>query len=201
MPPVRSTKTEYRIKLYERVKLKGIEMPACSRCLKDARRICKVSSDSDRCAECIRAGGNVKCDVWGPSARDWARLEKTENQLDADLEAARAEQQKMFDRLSEISAKIMRIEKQRKMFRARAADMLRRGLRSMDELEAAEEAERVAAEKEGSLEASTFSEPIDLTDPELDPSLVAALSDYDPSNPFWASLGFDDGIPSVPQGT
>lgn len=70
------------------------------------------------------------------------------------------------------------------MFRARAADMLRRGLRSLDELDAAEEAERVAAKKEGNAPVVPFSEPIDLSNPEFDPALVASLADFDPSDPF-----------------
>jgi len=173
-------------------------MPSCTRCLRDpVRRKCVVSADSDRCAECIRAGGNVSCDVWGPSKGDWERLEGAERRLVAEGDAALKEQQGLLSLLASVSAKLQRIEKQKKMFRARAADMLRRGLRSLDELDTAEEMERVAAEKEGSVGPPRTSEPIDLSDPGLDPALVASLSDFDPSDPFWADLDFDGGTSPV----
>ena len=72
--------------------------------------------------------------------------------------------------------------------------MLRRGLKSLDELDATEEAERLAAERPPVVEDTP-----PLTNPsepgsfgEIDPSVIVALSaDFDPSNPFWATLDFD----------
>ncbi len=100
--------------------------------------------------------------------------------------------------LLELQSKLLRLDKQRRMFRKRAADMLRRGLSSLDELDAAEEAERLAAESPPVLEAPP---PTDSSEPgsygEMDPGVAEALSgDFDPNHPFWASLGdlgFDGG--------
>lgn len=175
-------------------------MPSCTRCLRDPRRRkCVVSCDSDRCAECIRAGGNVTCDVWGPSKGIWEKVERAEKTLSEDSKSLRAEQHELLERLTALSAKIARVDKQREMFRAKAADMLRRGLRSLDELEAAEEAERVEAEKGAAVETPRPT-PFVLSDPELDPSLVAALSDFDPLDPIWEGLDFGGGTPVATQG-
>ena len=145
MPPQRTRRCkENQELLYRRILRNGIIMPsACTRCRKDPRRVCVVSSDSDRCAECALAGGNVKCDVWGPTKSEWASLEKTERELAEAWEEAQRQQQKLFDQLAAQQAKLTRLNKQREMFRAKAAEMLRRGLRSLDELEEVEERERL----------------------------------------------------------
>jgi hypothetical protein len=69
------------------------------------------------------------------------------------------------------------------MFRACAVEMLQRGLRSLDELDATKKAERIA--KSGVL---TKANPPSLRVPDpsdsLDPELAAALAAYDPSDPF-----------------
>jgi fatty acid/phospholipid biosynthesis enzyme len=68
------------------------------------------------------------------------KLEKEEERLDREEE--------------ETLAKLLRLRKQKRLIRTRGKDMLRRGLKTLDELEAAEEADRVAAEKaERALEA------------------------------------------------
>ena len=72
------------------------------------------------------------------------------------------------------------------MFRQRATEMLRRGLRSLDDLEAAEAAEARAAAD--SSPPPIVPKPIDALS---DPALVVALVDFDPSDPYWADFGFD----------
>ena len=80
------------------------------------------------------------------------------------------------------------------MFRKRTIEILRRGLKSLDELDATEEAERLTAEKPSIVEDTPL-----LTKPskpgsfsKIDPAVIEALSaDFDPSNPFWATLDFD----------
>jgi len=185
MPPSRHERLkENQQNLLSRVLRRGFKMPSCSRCAKDPRRVCVVSSDSDRCAECIRAGGNTKCDVWGPSKSDWRKLEQTEADLSLAWEEAQRDQQRLIEQLSAQQAKISRINKQREMFRTKAAEMLRRGLRSLDELEAAEEKERLAKEQ-----ADATPVPIDVAEP-LDPALANQLANFDPSDPMWSALGF-----------
>jgi hypothetical protein len=48
--------------------------------------------------------------------------------------------------MAEAAARLARLRKQRKFLKSRARDMLRRGLKSLDELDKAEERERLEAE-------------------------------------------------------
>ena len=64
--------------------------------------------------------------------------------------------------------------------------MLRRGLRSLDDLEAIEVAEARATTD--SSPPPIVPKPIDALS---DPALAAALVDFDPSDPYWADFGFD----------
>ena len=79
------------------------------------------------------------------------------------------------------------------MFRKRTIEILRRRLKSLDELDTTEEAERLTAERPpiigdtllltGLPELGSFRE--------IDPAVIEALStNFDPSNPFWATLDF-----------
>ena len=78
--------------------------------------------------------------------------------------------------------------------------MARRGLKFLDELDAAEEKER--KEKETAQAAQTTDMSVPTAEPTLDPDLAAALGAYDPSSdPFWATLGFDGETPQASQGT
>jgi hypothetical protein len=127
-------------------------------------------------------------------------LDREESKLDASLRKTQEEQQQLFAHLAELQAKILRLNKQREMFRARAAEMLRRGLKSLDELDAAEEAERIA-ESDVSAEADPPSPRVPIPSDFLDPELAVALAAYDPSDPFWATLDFGDEMPRVIPGT
>jgi hypothetical protein len=143
MPAQRTTRLNApRPSLYDRVK-RGILMPSCSRCERRGTE-CRVAKDSARCAECILAGGNVKCDVLGPSSSEWAALERAENKIVDEVKQAEEAQAQLFLRLHEQQTKLLRLRKQQEYFRNRAAEMLRRGLKSMDELDAAEAADRLA---------------------------------------------------------
>ena len=169
-------------------------MAPCSRC-EQRGFTCLVAKDSSRCSRCINAGGSVKCDVHGPSEESWRSLERAEKKLDDEWIATQ-------ERLLALQSKLLRLDKQRQMFRKRAAEMLRRGLKSLDELDAAEEAERLAAER-----PPVVKDTPPLTEPyepgsfgEMDPAVIEALSaDFDPSDPFWATLDFDGGTRPVEQ--
>jgi len=123
-------KLKERLALAQRITATGIEMPPCSRCEKKELK-CVVSDDSRRCGECVRT--NARCDAGGPSTSEWEKLEREERRLQEEEEEA--------------MAKILRLRKQQRLFRSRAKDMLRRGLKTMDELDEAEEKERAAAEQ------------------------------------------------------
>lgn len=202
-------------------------MPACSRCEKRGTK-CLVAPGYSRCSECIKVGGRVKCDVHGPSEAEWRNLEKVEKELADEWVSTQMEQQRvqaeMLARLNELSTKLLRLDKQREMFRSRAAEMLRRGLKSIAELDAVEEKERLEKEKGESVanatstlslsgvevssennptpETSVFSEDSSwLWDPQVDRVLSDALSDFDPSHPFWASVHTDGDMPSTLPGS
>jgi hypothetical protein len=92
-----------------------------------------------------------------------------------------------------VSAKLVRLEKQKKIFRARAVEILRRGLRSLDELDTTEVAERdtlPSAPPPASLV------PIET----VDPNLAVALFDFDALDPFWSNIGFSRVVVGDPPG-
>ena len=85
-------------------------MPAYSRCEKRGKK-CLVAPGYSRYSECIRASGRVKCDVYGPSDTEQKELERTKKKLVDKQNKAQSKQQKLFKRLSKISAKLVYIEK------------------------------------------------------------------------------------------
>jgi hypothetical protein len=60
----RFKKTRSRLDLYSRAS-RGLKMPPCTRCQKKGKK-CFVTSSSLCYAKYIKAGGSVKCDVYGP---------------------------------------------------------------------------------------------------------------------------------------
>jgi hypothetical protein len=199
MPPSKHKKTEYREKIYDRQKTSGIEMAPCTRCEKRGTK-CLVAPGYSRCSECIKVGGRVKCDVHGPSTAEWENLEREEKRLTNEWRETQ-------ERLLEMQAKLLRLDKQRELFRTRAAEMLRRGLKSIAELDEAEEKERLE-EEASTREANPSREshptydlpgnhPSDSSlflDPLSDPALEQALSDFSPDDPFWHSLGMSGSV-------
>jgi hypothetical protein len=151
------TKSRQKNALADKIQRTGIEMPSCSRCERQGLS-CVVASDTTRCGECVRS--KSKCDVAGPSLSDWYSLEREEKRLEEEEKAT--------------LAKLLRLHTQKASLRSRGREMLRRGLKSLDELDAAEEAEKVAA-------AAIPLPTGDFEFPEipLDPVEAAA---------FWASL-------------
>jgi hypothetical protein len=152
------TKIKERQTLAINIELLGIAMPSCSTCDRSGRTCIVADEKSSRCAECVRQG--KACDVRGPSLSDWASIDRQEEKLEKEEEEA--------------MMKVLRLRKQKRLLRARRKEMLRRGLRTLDELDAAEEAEKVAA-------AAIPLPTGDFEFPEipLDPVEAAA---------FWASL-------------
>lgn len=197
MPPVRSKKTEYRVKLYARIVLSGNEMTPCSRCEKKELK-CVVGVDSSRCAECVRSNVSA-CDALGPSQADWSSLERGEKKLREQLEAAEADQRRLLESMIEVQNRVDRLKRQRDSFVDRAAAMLRRGLKSLDELEAVEEKE--AREKEeAERQVPTPAGSADVSGDPLDDPLDFAGVAFDPdsalSPSFWDSIDVGGGTSS-----
>lgn len=140
MPPDRTKKgtdnrkTAERKALAKRIEVEGVEMSPCTHC-ETHKRTCVVSPDDDknRCSECVWRG--IKCDVEGIPVRDWAALEREEERI-------RSARQAAVELMAITSARLARLEKQQEFLRKRGRDMLRRGLSTLDELDAAEEKER-----------------------------------------------------------
>jgi len=144
-------KLKERINLADRILCNGIPMPSCSNCER-ARRTCIISPDSRRCSECVHR--NLKCNATAPTASQWEKLRKEEERLELEEELAAQQEQEAF-------ARRMRIRKMQKSLKERGAEMLRRGLKTLNELDEAEEKERKKAETEASPQATTESSAYD----------------------------------------
>src|SRR5208282_1076735 len=140
MPPIRSPKLKERQKLADEIQL-GIEMSPCSLCSKHDRK-CIISDDDSRCSECTRRG--KKCDAKGPSLADWEALDREENRLRREEEETSTLLMESVTKVQEAAAKLQRLKKTQRLWKTRAREMLRRGLKTMDELDAAEAAERLS---------------------------------------------------------
>lgn len=186
MPPERSRKYRERLVLAQQIELSGIEMPDCTNCASHHRR-CVVSSQSTRCAECVRRG--VRCDVGVPSVGDWAAIEREEARL-----------KKLEDEAMEAIMRLPRIQKQKEFLRKRAAEMLRRGLKTLDELDAADAADKERLEQEEAARALVSGV---LEDPAFSVNAGSGglFLDLGPDQAFWESLGVVDGTPQEGPGT
>jgi hypothetical protein len=123
-----------------------------------------------------------------PSTSDWAAIEREEARL-----------KKLEDEAMAAIMRLPRIQKQKEFLRKRAADMLSRGLKTLDELDAVEEEERqeVAAELAARELNNVLAGPqlaLNSADGGLFPDLV-------PDEDFWAPLGFSGETSQAPQGT
>ena len=141
IPPIRSPKLKERQKLADEIQKLGIEMSPCSLCSKHDRK-CIISDDGSRCSECTRRG--KKCDAKGPSLADWEALDREENRLRREEEETSTLLMESVTKVQEAAAKLQRLKKTQRLWKTRAREMLRRGLKTMDELDAAEAAERLS---------------------------------------------------------
>jgi len=154
-----------------------VDMIPCSYCEKHDKK-CVVAEESKKCSECVSKGR--KCDVVGPSPRDWQSLEAEERRLEEEALRSAA-------RIAEESARLTRLHKQQKQLRSRAKDMLRRGLKTLDELDEAERKEREEQERVRAEQAATAA-----------PGPV--LYHYDPNLEDWSGfVGFVDETHSQAQ--
>lgn len=153
-----------------------------------------MATSNSRCSECVRTG-RPKCDGKPEFLDGWEALARQEEKLEQEEEEA--------------MAKILRLRKQKKFIQRRRHDMMARGLRSLEELDTAEEKEK-ELEKEREEEARrkepqrellvTESSALDPGHSGLDPSFDP-FQVYPPDDPFWQDLGFGGGTPQASQGT
>jgi hypothetical protein len=132
--------------LASRIERTGFEMFPCSNCERGNKK-CLVSDkeNSGRCSECVLRG--AKCDVEGIPVGEWRSLEREEERL-------RFEKDKALRLMSETTARILRLEKQQEFLKSKGRDMLRRGLKTLDELEEAEAKEKQMEEERAAAEAA-----------------------------------------------
>lgn len=190
MSSIVTRKRTERLKLAREIESSGVEMNPCSHCQKQNRKCVLDNEKSSRCAECVRSkkACDGKASSWEanvPSMGDWESIARQKAKLE--------------DQEEEAMAKILRLRKQRKFLLRREAEMTKRGLKFLDELDAAEENEKKNAEEkavaaqivqsEGDLLA-TDNRGLAIAD-----DLFTAVS---PS--FWMELGVPDGNRSASQG-
>src|SRR3954471_5785669 len=120
-PSRRSQKAEQRDSLLFSILQNAVVMPCCSFCDSRGIETCEVSvQDSSRCAECVRQQRS-KCDV----------LELNNSK---DLLHISTQHQKLEDEIEELEEKLLRLRKQKRMWREKMPRAIRRGLRNLDEL-------------------------------------------------------------------
>jgi len=181
----------------------GHEMIPCSHCAAEHRKCVLATEKASRCSECIRA--KIACDAVIPLAESWdsevprvsawqsidRQMEQLDDEEEIAAQMAEAVMSSAIAKHQEAMAKVHRLRKQKAFLKARRKEMLRRGLRYLDELDAAEKKE---AEEKAAQEASSSSLATANAVPEFDSSL---LDLPDLSDPIWANLGSFDGTPEA----
>ncbi|KAF7863805.1 hypothetical protein EAF04_006770 [Stromatinia cepivora] len=185
MPIIKSTSVHTDTFLARRVERSGIEREPCELCLNSDRRCLVDSSESKRCAECIR-NKKGRCNP-GPE------IMTSYESLDRQQERLRQEEE-------EAMAKILRLRKQQAFLRKREKEMIRRDVRTLEELDALEEKERLEkerVEKGKEISASSPAAPNSFAfDSSLDSAVLAAME----SPSFWVDPGVVGERPSTSQG-
>jgi hypothetical protein len=171
-----------RLSLASRIGSLGTEMSPCSSCQNYGRTRVVINEKSKKCGERVRRGQD--CDVVRLSPWEWAQLQREQDRLKFERDAA-------FAAAMEGLARVQRLEKQQELLKKCGAEMIRRGLQTVDELEEIEERERREKEdalwREDQIRAMTASSP-DVSGDLVDPN-------FDPSDPFWATWDFGSGTP------
>ena len=198
MPPLRSRKYKERLELALLIEIQGDIMPSCTYCETNSRICVVLKENSSRCSECVRRG--AKCDVSGPSAADLRSLIREQERLDE-------EEEKAASLMAVTAARLARLRKQRKFLQARGSELIRRGLKTMDELEEAEEKERLEKEK---IEMERVEKETANVDAAPTPSGSSSFGFFDPSLPLLseaeleallAGVGTSGGMPVTSQGS
>jgi len=134
----------------------------CARCFRKNLN-CLILKGARRCGECHRS--NVACEIDPPSEQQWDRIKERENRLKTETAEAT---QAVLDhiahnkelesqhyarikennaRLIENSARLLRLQKEQSLLNDRVAEMLRRDVDSLEELEEIERLEAAAREE------------------------------------------------------
>lgn len=161
-------------------------MSSSSSCQNYGRTRVVINEKSKKCGERVRRGQG--CDIVGLSPGEWAQLQREQDRLKFERDAA-------FAAAMEGLARVQSLEKQQELLKKRGAEMILRGLQTVDELEETEERERREKEDntlwcEHQIRAMTDSTP------DVSGDLVDA--NFDSSDPSWATWDFGSGTPRAP---
>jgi len=125
---------EKKLVLSLRIERCGFEMTPCPLCARSGRRCIVDSMDATRCVECVHQGKECGVLAKTPSLSEWCSIDRSMEKLQQEEEEA--------------MAKILRLRRQQALLRRRRDEMIKRGLRSLDELDAVEEEERQREENQ-----------------------------------------------------
>jgi CO dehydrogenase/acetyl-CoA synthase beta subunit len=98
----------------------------------------------------------VSCDVEGIPVGEWRSLEVETDRLEREKEVAFAQLEAAQRTALESASRIRRLEKQERFLKSKGKDMVRRGLKTLDELEEAEEKERQMESERATVEAAAM---------------------------------------------
>ena len=131
-------KPDYRHDLASFVEQFGFDVVPCSRC-EDLDRACRMSNErTDKCASCVRLAR--PCDGDRNDVLSMSYVLREKNRLDALEKETRVELNKLVFRLDDLRQKQERLP-------GVAWKLVQQNLKTIDELEAVEEIERLAAEQ------------------------------------------------------
>lgn len=191
-----SSASVQKAKLHRLIEEEGFQaVHPCDRCIR-LNKSCIKSDRSERCSECVRAGGCAKCKMSKITYSDaeWKRLVKMQKDI--------AEERR------KVLAKLMRLERHESLLRDRAGDFISREFQTVEELEELErrdaeererlEKERVAEQKAQDEKATQAAALPDhravgaggiLAATSEDPTLTQMIASADPSSSaFWDDL-------------
>lgn len=154
----------------------------CSYCEQRGLSCELSSSESSRCAACVR-GNQARCDVLGVSPAQLRNIASQHAKLESALEKVEAEMEAM-------AAKAQRLRRQKRVWYEKMSRAISRGIDSVEELEALERAE-----------AAAFTAPEFLTDLPAPSSFGGSSDTAEPlvlSAADWAALGVDPSLLADP---
>jgi hypothetical protein len=143
MPPICSVKYNKRLELARLIEFVSDSMLCCSFCERNNCTCIVSKENSKRCSECVCC--STKCDVASPSKDDISSILR--------------EGERLQHKEEEAIAKILCLRKQQRLLKSKRKEMLCCGLKTMDELDNAEEKEKQIELEQAATAAMLSSSP------------------------------------------
>ncbi|TPX07898.1 uncharacterized protein E0L32_010353 [Thyridium curvatum] len=125
----------------------GFEVMPCSYCF-DHNLVCKMIERTKRCQTCVGLGRS--CDGTGVPVGVLSRVTAEAKRLEREEIDEEEKFLELQKQINEVSARLIRLRKQRRSLREKGIQMVQRGLQNLDELEEMERKESEAAAQESS---------------------------------------------------